>query len=172
MLTEILGSKKPLVFCEGDDKGSLDYHIYRAIFGKDYTIIPVSGHKQVVSCCRTVNDIKSKINLNNNAYGIIDGDLISEDTKIKYKDDNIFVLPFNEIEMLLLEENVILKTLLSSYPKNYQNRIKDFMDELWKKMKKSEVQIALSYVKSVVDETLSTYTIKNKNNLVERQLIY
>lgn len=27
MLTEILGTKKPIVFCEGDDKSSLDYHI-------------------------------------------------------------------------------------------------------------------------------------------------
>lgn len=167
MLTEILGSKKPIVFCEGNDKNSLDYHVYRAIFGKDYTIIPANGHNQVVSCCRAVNNIESRINLNNKAYGIIDGDLISEGAKAKYKEDNIFVLPFNEIEMLLLEENVISITLSSSFSKNYQNRIDKFMNKLWEKISQRKVQIALSYVKSFIDETLSTYTIESKNSLDE-----
>lgn len=167
MLTEILGSKKPIVFCEGNDKNSFDYHVYRAIFGNDYTIIPASGHNQVVSCCRAVNNIESKINLNNKAYGIIDGDLISDNAKAKYKEDNIFVLPFNEIEMLLLEENLISKTLSSSYPKDYQNRIDRFMNKLWEKIDQNKGQIALSYVKSFIDEKLSTYTIKSKSNLNE-----
>lgn len=167
MLTEILGSKKPIVFCEGNDKNSLDYHVYRAIFGNDYTIIPANGHNQVVSCCRAVNNIESKINLNNKAYGIIDGDLISDNAKAKYKEDNIFVLPFNEIEMLLLEENLISKTLSSSYPKDYQNRIDRFMNKLWEKIDQNKGQIALSYAKSFIDEKLSTYTIKSKSNLNE-----
>ncbi|HFR3979984.1 TPA: AAA family ATPase, partial [Streptococcus suis] len=35
MLTEILGSSKPLLFCEGNDKSSLDYHIYKSLFGEN-----------------------------------------------------------------------------------------------------------------------------------------
>lgn len=165
MLTEILGSKKPILFCEGDSKNSLDYHIYRAILGKDYTVIPSGGHQQVISYCRAVNNIKLEINLTIDAYGIIDGDLISDDAKIKYNEDNIFVLPFNEIEMFILEEQIIRKTLLSSYSQEREDKIKNFMEDLWKKVEDNKNKIAFAFAKSIIDETLHTYTIKTKNNI-------
>ena len=39
LLTEVLGAKKPILFCEGNDKSSLDYRIYRSLLGEKYTII-------------------------------------------------------------------------------------------------------------------------------------
>ena len=70
--------------------------IYKSILQNDYTVIPVNGHRQVISYCKTLN----KINFDYKAYGIIDGDMLSKEQKVEYEKDDIFVLPFNEIEML------------------------------------------------------------------------
>lgn len=161
MLTEILGSKKPIVFCEGNDKSSLDYHIYKAILQEDYTILPVNGHQQVISNCRALN----KLNLNYKAWGIIDGDSISNERKQKYEEENIFVLPFNEIEMFLLEEQIMTDTIKSSYPLNYQEKINDFKDAFWKIFEKEKSKIGLSFVKTIIDEYIENFKINSVKTL-------
>lgn len=163
MLTEILGSKKPIVFCEGDDKASLDYHIYKSILEKYFTIIPTQGHYQVISCCRALN----KLGLNYKAWGIIDGDCISEEKKKKYMEDNIFVLPFNEIEMFILEEKIIMETIKSSYPMTYESKIGDFIQKFWEEVETEKEKIVLSYVKFLVDEYIERWKITSVKNLSE-----
>ncbi len=155
MLTEILGSKKPIVFCEGDDKSSLDYHIYKSILEKDFTVIPVNGHQQVISCCRALN----KLGFNYKAWGIVDGDGISEERKQKYETENIYVLPFNEIEMFILEEQVIEVTVKSSYPLEYQEKINVFKEKFWDLVEYEKNRIALSYVKTQTDEYIENFKI-------------
>ena len=44
---ELLGSRKPILFCEGT-KASLDYKLYTRLF-PEYTIIPSEGHLQVIN---------------------------------------------------------------------------------------------------------------------------
>ena len=161
MLTEILGSKKPIVFCEGNDKSSLDYHIYKAILEKDYTVIPVHGHRQVINCCRAVNDF----GLNYSAYGIIDGDNISEEKIEKYKRDNIVVLPFNEIEMFILEEEIVEKTIRDIYPAKYRERIDKFKMKLWETVELRKEKIILSYVKQIVDEYVESKKISSEKSI-------
>lgn len=161
MITEILGSKKPIVFCEGNDKSSLDYHIYKAILQKEFTVIPVNGHQQVISYCRALN----KLSLNYKAWGIIDGDGISDKRKNKYKEDNIFVLPFNEIEMLLLEEQIMIVTVKSSYPLNYQEKIEKFKEKFWSVVESEKDKICLSFVKIIVDEYIENFRISSVKTL-------
>lgn len=170
MLTEILGTKKPIVFCEGDDKSSLDYHIYKSILQNDYTIIPVNGHRQVVSYCKTLN----KINFDYKAYGIIDGDMLSIEQIIEYEKDDIFILPFNEIEMFILENHIMEKTISNSYPLEYQKRIDDFKEKFWENVKDSKERIALSYVKNKIDEKLESYKITSTKKLddIKNDLAY
>ena len=161
MLTEILGSKKPIVFCEGNDKSSLDYHIYKALLQKEFTIIPANGHQQVISYCRVLN----KLNLNYKAWGIIDGDGISDERKKKYEEENIFVLPFNEIEMLLLEEQIMKETVKSSYPLNYQEKIYNFKEKFWSVVEDEKDKICLSFVKIIIDEHIENFKINSVKNL-------
>lgn len=161
MLTEILGSKKPIVFCEGDDKSSLDYHIYKSILQKEFTVIPVNGHQQVISCCRALN----RLGLNYKAWGIIDGDGISEERKQKYEKENIYVLPFNEIEMFILEEHVIEVTVKSSYPLEYKEKINAFKEEFWNLVVREKNRITLSYVKVQTDEYIENFKITSVKTL-------
>lgn len=161
MLTEILGTKKPIIFCEGDDKSSLDYHIYKSILQNDYTVIPVNGHQQVISYCKTLN----KINFDYKAYGIIDGDMLSQEQINDFKNNNIFVLPFNEIEMFILEEKIIEETVSKTYPLDYQNKINAFKDEFWKYVNIEKKRIALSYVKAKIEEYLENHKIRSTKKL-------
>lgn len=118
MLTEILGSSKPLLFCEGDDKSSLDYHIYKSLFGEKYTIIPSAGHKQVVNNVRAVKQIENI----QDAYGIIDLDSLTEDEKNKFENERVKILEFNEIEMLFFEEHVMIEVMRNIYSVEYEEK--------------------------------------------------
>lgn len=70
LLTEILGSQVPIIFCEGT-KGSLDNKVYSILFDGKASIVPVGGHIEVEKYTKLYNKIENKINT---AYGIIDRD--------------------------------------------------------------------------------------------------
>lgn len=161
MLTEILGSSKPLLFCEGDDKSSLDYHIYKSLLGENYTIIPSGGHKQVI------NNVKASKQINNikDAYGIIDLDNLTEDEKNSYEQDNVKVLEFNEIEMLFFEEQVMQNVMESIYPEEYLERINAFKQKFWDIFKAKKEKIILTYIKNRVDNYLMHEKIQDCSDL-------
>lgn len=154
MLTEILGSSKPILFCEGDNKGSLDYHVYKALLGESYTIIPSNGHMQVITNCTAVNKIDS-IGM---AYGLIDFDNFDTEKVKILEDSKIFTIPFNEIEMLLLEEKVVNEVMKSIYPADFNRRVLNFMTEFWNSVKINKEKIILDYVKKNAD----SFTFKEK----------
>ena len=161
LMTEILGSKKSIVFCEGDNKASLDYHIYKAILGTDFSIIPVQGHRQVVEYCKAVN----KLDFNFKAYGIIDGDDFSEGKVENYRNSNIYVLPFNEIEMFIIDDIILEDTMQYIYPVDYQDRINNFKAKFWERVIEKKEKIALNYVRQIINEHIETQKIANGNSL-------
>ena len=112
LMTEVLGSKKPIAFCEGDDKSSRDYQVYRAILEDKYTVIPVGGHLEVIKNCDVINQSRW---LSQESIGIIDGDNFSEEKIQKLRGKNVYVLPFNEIEMFLVSEEIMEHMMAVSY---------------------------------------------------------
>lgn len=161
MLTEILGSSKPLLFCEGDDKSSLDYHIYKSLFGEKYTIIPSAGHKQVVNNVRAVKQIENI----QDAYGIIDLDSLTEDEKNKFENERVKFLEFNEIEMLFFEEHVMIEVMRNIYSVEYEEKIKIFKLKLHDIIRNKSEKIALAYVKKRVENYLMNEKIQDYSNL-------
>ena len=110
LLTEVSGTRKPILFCEGT-KTSIDYQIYSKLFSEFCFVKPVQGHKQVIQHTKAYNNLQ---HIHGNiAYGIIDYNWMEEIRIEKYKRKNIFVIPFNEIEMLLVDE-AIVKSVLES----------------------------------------------------------
>ena len=65
----------------------------------------------------------------NKAYGIIDYDWMDEEKIAKYKKKNIFVLPFNEIEMLLVDEAVV-KSVLASDDQDKELKLNKFQEAI------------------------------------------
>ena len=104
LLTEVSGTKKPILFCEGT-KTSIDYQIYSKLFSEFCFVKPVQGHKQVIQYTKAYNKLKKSHG--NEAYGIIDYDWMDKARIQNYKKKNIFVLPFNEIEMFLIDEEIV-----------------------------------------------------------------
>ena len=124
LLTEVSGTKKPILFCEGT-KTSIDYQIYSKLFSEFCFVKPVQGHKQVIQYTKAYNELKKSHG--NEAYGIIDYDWMDGARIQNYKKKNIFVLPFNEIEMFLIDEEIV-NYVLSDDEEDKKQKIKKLRD--------------------------------------------
>ena len=164
MLTEILGSSKPYLFCEGT-KASLDYHIYNALFGEKYTVIPSEGHIQVINNVKAVNELEDL----NNAYGILDLDNLTEKEIGAYKAEQIEVLQFNEIEMLFFEEHIMETFMKNAFALGYNSKIKEFKSEFFSTVEKNSERIILTHIKKCVENFLSTEKIEKNADFADIQ---
>lgn len=162
LLTEVLGSPKAIAFCEGDDKSSIDYKVYRSLLGERYTVIPVGGHLNVIKYCEVLSN--SGWNTRD-CIGIVDGDNFSGEKVQELATKKIVVLPFNEIEMFLLSDLVIDYTMQSVRPVDSQKRISDFKESVWRKVSERKEAIILRATKNVVDEYIQKEKIQKYDSL-------
>lgn len=158
LLNEVSGAKKPILFCEGT-KNSLDYQIYSKLFSEFCFVKPVQGHKQVIQYTKAYNKLKESYG--NEAYGIIDYDWMDEARIESYKKKNIFVLPFNEIEMLLVDEEIVNSVLSDDEEDKKQkiNKIRDTVIGLCTTNKDKIIRIAL---KKKLDEFMEGHLIETR----------
>ena len=158
LLNEVSGAKKPILFCEGT-KNSLDYQIYSKLFSEFCFVKPVQGHKQVIQYTKAYNKLKELyVNI---AYGIIDYDWMDEARIQNYKKKNIFVLPFNEIEMLLVDEEMVNSVLSDDEEDKKQkiNKLRDTVIGLCITNKDKIISIAL---KKKLDEFMEGHLIETR----------
>lgn len=164
LLTTILGSKKDLLFCEGKKNTSYDYQVYSTIFGDIFTVIPVGGHNDVYSSVKAIRE-SSEIDVS--AYGIIDGDNLTEPGKIAFKKNNIVVSNFNEIEMLFYVDEIMEICVTPTFNKTSAEIIADFKSAFWKQTESDKDKIILSKVKNYIDDVLkfSKIPLKSAENI-------
>lgn len=160
LTVQLIGTKKPVILCEGDKSNSLDYKVYSQLFIEDYSIYPVGGHLEVIRYVKGFSNFLFPTKV----YGIIDGDLIEENRIEEYKDQNIIVLPFNEVEMFLLEEEIIKNVLTYSEEKITQ-KIESFKNKLVEKIENNKEKIVLSKIKKEIDLSFKEKNIENFNSL-------
>lgn len=104
LIIDLIGSRKPVLFVEGDDTHSIDCKLYSLIF-PDYTVKPMGSCEKVIETVRSFNDIKGFHHLD--SMGIVDRDRRNE-MEVKYlRDKNILVPNVAEIENLMLLEGVV-----------------------------------------------------------------
>lgn len=160
LIVQLIGTKKSVILCEGDKSNSLDYKVYSQLFIEDYSIYPVGGHLEVIRYVKGFSNFFSPTKV----YGIIDGDLIEENRIEEYKCQNIIVLPFNEVEMFLLEEEIIKNVLTYSEEKITQ-KIESFKNKLVEKIENNKEKIVLSKIKKEIDLSFKEKNIGNFNSL-------
>ena len=168
LLTEVSGTRKPILFCEGT-KSSLDYKIYSKLFSEFCFVKPVQGHKQVIQHTKAYNNLQ---HIHGNiAYGIIDFDWMEEARIEKYKKKNIFVLPFNEIEMLLLDEEIVKSVLGNDeqYKNQKFNKLKNAVISSCISNKDKIIRIAL---KKKLDEFMEGHLIETREPTEECALTF
>ena len=103
-MLELLGSRKPILFVEGDEKHSIDSRLYPLIF-PEYTIKPLGSCNKVIETVRSFGDLKGFHQLE--SRGIVDRDRRS-DPEVEYlRNKNILVPNVAEVENLFMLEGVI-----------------------------------------------------------------
>ncbi|MBO4944288.1 MAG: DUF4435 domain-containing protein [Muribaculaceae bacterium] len=116
----IIGSRKPVLFIEGDEVHSIDARLYPLVF-KDYSVKSLGSCNKVIEATRTFNDLNSFHHLD--SRGIVDRD--RRDAKeVEYlRGRRIMVPDVAEIENILMLEEVI--RAVASY--SHKDETKVFM---------------------------------------------
>ena len=93
----ILGSRKRLLFVEGDDSRSLDSQLYRALY-PGISVLPKGSCAEVM---KAVKGLRGAENLHHvEAFGLIDRDNRPSDEVKKLEDDYVFALDVHSVEAL------------------------------------------------------------------------
>lgn len=159
LLMEVLGSQKRICFCEGKDRSCLDYKLYSIVF-PEYTVIPVGGHLDVISYTNACN--KSTVP-SNKAIGIIDGDCHKSEQIAKWKEQNIYTIPINEIENILCDPVIIetaIKTFISGDMAN-----QNYLDLFWKEFEANKVQQTVWYVNNIINNKFKENFLHEKRDI-------
>ena len=158
ILAEVSGTRKPILFCEGT-KTSIDYQIYSKLFSEFCFVKPVQGHKQVIQHTKAYNNLQ--LLHGNTAYGIIDNDWMNESSIQEHKEQNIFVLPFNEVEMMLVDEAVVKSCLHFDDDKEKQQKFENFQQSIIESCKEKKDKIISIALKKRLDEFMEGNCIEN-----------
>lgn len=110
---EILGSRKPILFIEGDDS-SIDYRLLQLVFD-EYTTKPLGSCEKVFETTKSFNEQSGFHHID--SFGLIDRDRRREEEVSHIQNPNIWVARVAEIENFLLLEEVV-KEVASSMMKN------------------------------------------------------
>lgn len=159
LLVEIAGSRKNVLFCEGD-KGSLDYKLYSILFSDYFTVLPVQGHLDVVNYCGAYN----RANLfNGKAIGIVDGDFHSNEQIESWQKKGIFALPYAEIENLLCCQ-MILDHLMAFHFFEVEN-INEFKRAAFDYLADNVDSMGAIFVRDTINNTMKNNMLKSKSGI-------
>ncbi len=109
-ITLILGSRKPILFVEGD-KTSLDMETYRLCY-PEWTVIPKGSCKDVIQAVSSLRKLNENMRiLNITCAGIVDRDTRDSSQIEELKGQGIKVLPCSEIENIFSLSSIAHKIL-------------------------------------------------------------
>ncbi|NEN89599.1 MAG: AAA family ATPase [Okeania sp. SIO3H1] len=150
VLLEILGSRKKIVFVEGD-KGSLDCKIYSAIY-PNYLIVPRGGCDKVIESTKAMR--KNSAFHHIKAFGVIDMDYRTEDEIKALKKSAIELLKVAEVENILCVPElleIVANNQGFDYKKIYQqvldfviNKISENLEDQCSKRSSAEIEFKLN----------------------------
>lgn len=156
---DVLGSRKPIVFLEGDNS-SIDYELYEQVYN-DKTLKPVGSCDKVVQVVKAFRDQQGFHHIE--SFGIIDRDRRQQTDITSLNRYGIWVLDVAEAENLLLIEPIV-KEVANHMGKNVddvfnqvrQNIINFFSNQI-------DNQILLHYKETLRREylALSNFTSNN-----------
>ena len=95
VILNIEGTNDNIIFCEGEDRNSLDCRLYEILF-PNYEIVPAHGCENVKKQTDAINSHQDVFR--KKAIGIIDNDFLNQMKIDNLTNNNIFYLPVNEIE--------------------------------------------------------------------------
>lgn len=104
LFVDLIGTRKPVLFIEGDMRHSIDARLYPLVF-PDCTVRPLGSCDKVIETTRTFNDLKSMHHLE--SRGIVDRDRRTEQEVDYLRRKSVMVADVAEVENLFLLEDVV-----------------------------------------------------------------
>lgn len=156
LMIELVGSRKNILFCEGKDKSSLDFRLYNSLFG-NYTVMPVATREDVIRCVKAYNTLP---NLHFNAIGIVDKDNYHDAASLQ--SIGVFVLPTNEVENVLCDQDVLTTAIETFYSKT---TVEKFKAAFFKEFRKNINRLSAEYVTDYINELFHNSFIEERKDL-------
>ncbi|WP_432773184.1 DUF4435 domain-containing protein [Francisella salimarina] len=163
LVVELIGSKKPILFCEGNDRTSLDYKLYSMLF-TDYTVVPAGGHSQAIAYCKSFNQQENIFD--NKAIAVIDKDFYSDQRINAWKKDSIYTLDVMEVENILCDI-CILKNIADK-THAIEEDLEKAKDNLLKTINSSKTNQAREYMNHRINEVLTGALNTAKGKEIDR----
>lgn len=135
---EILGSRKPILFIEGDESNSIDNRLYPLVF-PDYLVKPMGGCQKVIETTKAFHQLNDFHILD--SMGIVDRDRRLQGEIDYLREQRIFVPNVAEVENLLLLEPII-KTVARQMMKDPEavfSQVKENVVKLFEKDLEAQV---------------------------------
>ena len=120
---ELVGSRKPVLFIEGDLTHSIDSKLYPLVF-PDFTVKPLGSCDKVIETTRSFNGLTNMHHLE--SHGIVDRDRRT-DREVEYlRNKSIMVPEVAEVENLFLLEDVVrtMAKVRGKNPESVFNKVK------------------------------------------------
>lgn len=107
LMVELAGTRKPVLFIEGDERHSIDMKLYSLVF-RDRTVRPLGSCNKVIETVRTFNDLNAMHHLQ--SMGVVDRDRRT-DSEVGYlREKQVMVPDVAEVENIFLLP-AVLKTM-------------------------------------------------------------
>lgn len=145
LLLEVLGSRKPVVFVEGEN-GSYDVSFYREVFS-NHLVIPRGSCTQVIQSVRALKANSQMHHLD--VYGLIDRDRRVKHEIDALEKDSIFTLDVAEVENLFCTKE-ILAIVSKRLERDSESDFKTVSSYIFKRLNEElETQISLRVVSEI-----------------------
>jgi hypothetical protein len=149
VVAEIVGSRKPILFVEGD-RGSLDVTIYRHQYA-GFTIVPIGSCEAVIHSVASYKHSGALHWLD--AKGLIDADHRSPEDVAALGAQNVHVLPVAEVENLLLLPEVFA-ALAEAQDVQPSERLKRLTEKVLQTATRQVETVSVRYTARKLDERL------------------
>lgn len=103
LILELVGNRKPILFCEGE-RGGLDHSLYQFCYPHHH-VIPRGSAEKVIESVKALNSNPTLHTIT--AFGLIDRDFRSDHEVATHESNLVFTIPFAEVENLLCNERVL-----------------------------------------------------------------
>jgi energy-coupling factor transporter ATP-binding protein EcfA2 len=158
LVLELVGSRKPVLFCEGE-RGGLDHSVYQLCYPTHH-VVPRGSAEKVAESVKALNANEALHSIA--AFGLIDRDVKTTEELSALVAQDIHAIPFAEVENLLCNEQMVraVAAALAQDPDTAVRAVTDFIsraltDEL-------EVQIVLTAARRIRYH-LSCYSPSSQN---------
>lgn len=140
---QMMGSRRPILFTEGDTSHSIDMRLYSVVF-PEFTVKPLGSCDKVIESTRTMQSLRSMHRIE--SYGLVDRDRRSEQEVEYLRAKHILVPEVAEVENIFLAPGVV-ETMAEIRNRNPKKVLKAVRQEVMHKFEQMLESQALQHTR-------------------------